>query len=165
MSGSTALGHVCPYCGADAVPTTGRHVYPKRPDLASLRFIACTKCDARVGCHRHNGRPLGTLANAELRALRARCHNIFDGIWRAAPERIREYVRRGAYVWLSCELGVQAAHFGHMDEAQARRALAMLHFGPDAPSIALLRELGLQEQEDAEGLSLDEGMGWEWGWE
>lgn len=158
MSGPTALGHVCPYCGADAVPTTGRHVYPKRPDLASLRFIACTKCDARVGCHRCSGLPLGRLANADLRALRARCHNAFDKIWQLAPPRWRADVRRGAYVWLACELGLYPLHFGHLDEAQARRALALLYFGAETPSMTLLRELGLQEEEDAEGFEVDQWL-------
>ena len=41
----------------------------------------CKDCDAYVGCHQNTRRPLGTMANKELRELRKKAHAIIDPIW------------------------------------------------------------------------------------
>ena len=71
---------VCPYCGSITELRTGAEIYPRHPDLAGRLFYACVPCDAWVGCH-DDGRPLGTPANAALRAERRKTHQVFDRLW------------------------------------------------------------------------------------
>lgn len=101
----------CPYCNAAAELVGGAVIYPHRPDLHYLKFWLCAPCQAYVGCHDSGkGRtPLGTLANAELRAARSRAHAVFDPIWRS-----RKRTREGAYAWLAHRMGIEKkdAHIG-----------------------------------------------------
>jgi len=73
-----------PYCRAAALLVSGAVLYPHREDLAELKFWQCEPCKAYVGCHRagvghgDGSKPLGTLANEELRRARNRAHAAFD---------------------------------------------------------------------------------------
>ncbi len=109
----------CPYCEQPSIRTSGRDVYPHRPDLHPLAFYVCTPCDARVGTH-PNGAPLGRLANAELRGLRVEAHAAFDPLW-----RLRRLSRTTAYKWLSQAMGLpeDQTHIGMFDEAQCRQVV------------------------------------------
>lgn len=96
----------CPYCNADAQLTTGDYVYPHRPDLAHLRVYVCWPCDAYVGTHKDTNppKPLGTMANAELRKARRAAHDAFDPFWRSGRMRRREaYAKLGALMNLPKE--------------------------------------------------------------
>ena len=70
----------CPYCNNPAVLVGGDVIYPHRPDLYEKKFWQCDPCDAYVGCHRpgvgygDGTRPLGRLANAELREAKKNVH-------------------------------------------------------------------------------------------
>ena len=110
----------CPYCGSKATIVTGATIYPHRCDLRHLRFWVCTPCDARVGCHA-TGAPMGTLANAALRACRASAHAAFDPLWKTGVIRGRS----AAYAWLADHLGVPVArcHMAMFDEAQCSRVV------------------------------------------
>lgn len=116
----------CDYCHRDAKLVTGRVLYPHRPDLWHRRFWHCSPCGAFVGCHQRgkNGdgtRPLGRLANAELRRWKRRAHDAFDPLWRT-----RTMTRQEAYSWLSKTLGVSAAncHIGMFDVDGCRAVIA-----------------------------------------
>lgn len=111
---------ICPYCYKPAAFVTGAAVYPTRTDLAHKHFYLCTPCHALVGCHPPHGknrkiidRPLGRLANAELRRAKRDAHDAFDPLWRerAFP------TRSNAYHWLSEQLGIpkDETHIGMMD--------------------------------------------------
>lgn len=91
----------CHYCGRDAALVYGRVIYPRHPELAEKLFWQCDKCDAYVGCHAGTHRPLGKLANAELRAARIKAHAAFDPYWKA-----QGMTRRKGYQWLADQLGV-----------------------------------------------------------
>ena len=124
----------CPYCHQPAALVTGAAIYPRRPDLASLKFHQCAPCDAYVGTHRPgaymviNGKkvvsdgtlPLGRLANAELRRAKQRAHAAFDPIWQS-----RTMGRKQAYAWLAKQLCLTAdeAHIGEFDVAQCGRVV------------------------------------------
>lgn len=58
---------ICSYCNNEAKLVSGNVIYPHRPDLAYLRFWQCAPCAAYVGCHKGTTKPLGRIANAELR--------------------------------------------------------------------------------------------------
>lgn len=146
----------CDACGRASRRRTGRDVYPKRPDLAGRVFYVCPSCDARVGCHVRTGRPFGPLANAELRALRMRCHAAFDPLWLRAAKHLGPQARSGAYVWLAAELGVERVHFGEADAATCRRVLALLSFLDNPPAVALLLALGEDARREQEEHFLDD---------
>lgn len=102
---------VCPYC-------SNMSVY-----LPSKRIYRCEPCDAQVGVHKHNNEPLGTLANAELRAARKKAHSYFDPLWRYKIKRDNLTVseaRKPAYEWLAAEMGlhVDDCHIGEFDLQQ-----------------------------------------------
>lgn len=112
---------VCPYCGEAAVFTTGEEVYPHRPDLHRKRFYLCRPCKAYVGCHR-NGKPLGRLANAQLRKARIAAHSAFDPFWRSG-----RMTRSAAYRWLAKELDlpISKCHIGMFDILDCRKVVSL----------------------------------------
>jgi len=73
----------CDYCGQNAKLVTGLDVYPHRRDLRKKVFWMCDRCDAYVGVHKNSPtyKPMGRLANAELRAAKVRAHEAFDPMW------------------------------------------------------------------------------------
>ncbi len=103
---------VCPYCESTSELVTGKRIYPHRLDLAKKRFYLCEDCDAYVGCHPKSTRPLGRLANAELRQWKMKAHAAFDPLWKRGP-----MTRSEAYAWLAEELGIPAeeCHIGLFD--------------------------------------------------
>lgn len=118
----------CPYCGADAELVTGDMIYPHRPDLHSKNFWRCAPCRAWVGCHGSSENALGRLANAELRAWKARAHAAFDPLWQRKMKResISKKKARGAgYAWLGRQLGVGAdeCHIGLFDIETCKRVV------------------------------------------
>lgn len=108
----------CPYCGKDAPWFhTSTHVYGR--DFGPIYH--CIPCDARVSCHKDRpGKPMGTLANAELRELRQKAHAAFDPIWLGKLMK-----RRAAYRWLARALGENEVHIGESDESRCRAIIAL----------------------------------------
>lgn len=108
----------CPYCGKPSDLLNGAEVYPHRPDLADRKFWVCKPCDARVGCHGKGIRPLGTLANAELRGLRRNAHRVFDMLWANREHRLKLYEQARKDLGLEDDL-----HIGEADEELCRRVI------------------------------------------
>ena len=103
---------LCPYCDKKAELVAGNVIYPSRKDLYGLKFYRCKPCNAYVGCHKEDGRPLGGLANEELRTHRQMAHGYFDPIWVR-----RHKSRKGAYRWLARKLKIEVdeCHIGEFD--------------------------------------------------
>lgn len=103
---------------------SGETIYPHRPDLFALQFWCCVHCDAWVGCHRGTTKPLGRLANAELRQAKQDAHVAFDALWRRTTPA-GTFDRGGAYTWLAQQLDIERAdcHIGMMDVEQCRRVV------------------------------------------
>lgn len=118
-------GVTCNYCGKSAVLTTGQIIYPHREDLKFLKFWQCVSCDAYVGCHKNSKdyKPLGILANRELRQLRIKAHGLFDLSWRSG-----KITRDKAYQRLSQSMGIKKkdCHIGHFNIDQCEMALNVL---------------------------------------
>lgn len=136
---SEVLGHkprtlqvTCPYCRDAAKLVDGRAIYPHRPDLSSKQFWQCKPCGAYVGCHAagvgqgDGTKPLGRLADAELRKAKKDAHFAFDGLWLNSPNRRR--ARGAAYAWLADAMGLTAdeCHIGEMDAQQCRRVFQLV---------------------------------------
>lgn len=117
----------CDYCGELAVLRSGSDIYPHRPDLRRVKVWECGPCDARVGCHPGTTRPLGRLANAELRAAKQRAHRAFDPIWKGG------HASRGkAYRWLAFALGIDSkkCHIGMFDVETCNRVVEICRHRP-----------------------------------
>lgn len=115
---------ICPYCGAPAGLTDGREVYPYHANLWHKSFWICRPCDAYVGCHTHTTKPLGRLADKDLRFWKQRAHEAFDPLWvEQLKEGVRKFeIRKRAYKWLGKQLGLKRSecHIGMMDIEQCR---------------------------------------------
>lgn len=125
----------CPYCQQPAELVTGAVIYPRRPELAGLKFHQCKPCDAYVGTHKAGdyifigGKkvisdgtlPLGRLANAELRRAKRLAHDAFDPLWGLSGTM----GRKQAYAWLARAMDVSKdeAHIGNFDVAQCMRVV------------------------------------------
>lgn len=111
----------CPYCGNPAVLVHGTVVYPHRPDLKAKQFWNCAPCGAYVGCHPGTTKPLGRLADRELRNWKRNAHTYFDPIWQTG-----KLERTKAYGWLAKELGMpqHKCHIGMFDVETCRRVVA-----------------------------------------
>jgi hypothetical protein len=107
---------LCPYCGTPAHLVGGDTVYPNRPDLRHLWFWICVPCDAYVGTHKNSPKhkPLGRLANANLRYWKMMAHAAFDTLWQHGDGNM---TRNDAYAWLALRLGIdiKACHIGMFD--------------------------------------------------
>lgn len=118
----------CPYCG-NVVELIKRGFY-KRPDLRDKPRWVCKPCGAHVGCHPGTFVPLGTLANAELRAARHAAHTAFDPLWKEG-----NISRSQAYAWLSRKLRitVRECHIGYSSVEQCRRIVALCEISRVSP--------------------------------
>ncbi|MDR1246109.1 MAG: DUF3268 family zinc-finger domain-containing protein [Clostridiales Family XIII bacterium] len=107
---------VCPYCGRAAEYTDSKTVYGRSYGMIYL----CRDCDAYVGVHKGTDKPLGRLANRELRRWKNAAHAAFDELW-----RFGSFTRREAYAWLSRQLGIpiKKTHIGMFDIAECKKVI------------------------------------------
>jgi len=133
------LTPICPYCGNFSSKVTGKEIYPHRPDLFHKAFYQCAPCDAYVGCHPGTDKPLGRLADAELRRWKSIAHAAFDPIWKARFERKRQvdqkyrkhHARGGRYKRLAELLGIPSkeCHIGIFDVTLCKRVYTLCKSG------------------------------------
>lgn len=96
----------CVECSKMVIPrmVSGNVVYPGFAKVAHNHFWQCVHCRNFVGCHENANqnkfRPLGVIANKELKQARIRIHNLLDPLWRAGKVK-----RSELYAILSKELG------------------------------------------------------------
>lgn len=75
---------ICDYCGNPADFVDSSVVYHGR----SFGMIyLCPNCGAYVGVHKGSDKPLGRLANSELRNWKKAAHAAFDPLWKYGPYR------------------------------------------------------------------------------
>lgn len=112
----------CPYCGRQAEYVNSKVVYGRSYGMIYL----CRNCLAYVGVHKGTDKPLGRLANAELRYWKQRAHAVFDPLWQRGRFRGR---RNDAYNWLSQKMGlpIEQTHIGMFDVAECQRAIQIIN--------------------------------------
>ena len=119
------MNPICTYCETPSDLVTGQKIYPHRKDLYSRSFYYCDNGHdpAYVGCHSGTIKPLGRLANAELRKLKSAVHSRFDRLWVEGT-----VTRSEAYKWLGEALGIQPkdCHIGMFDVERCNQALGKL---------------------------------------
>lgn len=113
---------VCPYCGSDVWLIASSSL---KPDRAGLTYI-CSRfpdCDARVNCHPGSIKPMGSLADPQLRRWREKAHKNFDQLWQSGSMS-----RRQAYCWLAqaMDLSESKTHFAEFDEQQCEKAVELI---------------------------------------
>ena len=94
----------CPYCGRPAELVHGSDVFPLRHALHHGQAYLCEPCDAYVGCHPGSTKPVGRLANAELRRMQTAAREVFNQVWQSGDKS-----RPGAFLWLAAKLGIPGA--------------------------------------------------------
>ncbi len=117
---------VCPYCAELAKLVAGNEIYSNRPDLDKKFFYECRPCGAYVGCHPGTIKPLGRLADKELRWWKMEAHKAFDPKWKRKIHKIgKGKARRNAYEWLAGKLGidVEDCHVGRFDIEMCKRVV------------------------------------------
>ncbi|WP_420213483.1 zinc-finger-containing protein (plasmid) [Burkholderia aenigmatica] len=131
----------CRYCrqGAELL-RFGEKNYPYSHDRG-LMWV-CAPCVAWVGCHPGTIKPLGGLANAELRVWKIKAHEVFDPLWRAKMRRegwSKKHATRAAYSWLGKEMGLRfhKTHIGYFNVAACKQVVEICTAAlrrPDLPS-------------------------------
>ena len=109
---------ICDYCGKPARLVDSAIVYEGRR-YGMIWY--CKACHAWVGCHEGTNKPLGRLANADLRLQKRLAHAAFDPLWRGKTF----FTRRAAYEWLAEEMGlpIEKTHIGMMDVDQCKEVI------------------------------------------
>ncbi len=117
------IPQVCPFCNSSVSLVDSAKVYH-----CSYGFIylcdSFPDCDARVGCHSNSIKPLGTLANRELRQWRSLAHRYFDPLWQSGIFTSRQ----AAYKWLARAMGLPPAltHVAMFNIRQCQRVIAVV---------------------------------------
>ena len=127
----------CPYCTKPAAFFADSKQFYRGTDNGPV--WACIRCDARVGCHMGTARPLGRLANKDLRYWKVQAHGAFDPIWKAAIEQRmaagksaqQGKCRRKAYAKLAKALRIpeDECHIGMFDVTRCRKTVELCRSG------------------------------------
>ena len=102
----------CPYCGSHTILRSADGIY--RENAHNDMLYVCKNypvCDSYVRVQRGTKIPLGTVANRELRELRAEAHRQFDKLYKHGYMS-----KHDAYQWLGGILSVPAkqAHIAQL---------------------------------------------------
>ena len=104
---------LCNYCKKEAEWVQNSEVYGRLYGDKNHMIWLCRDCDAYVGCHKNTKKPLGSLANKELREWRRKAKEVFiqklmDGNWNNKHKKAK------AYRWLGAtfNLPTSVRHFG-----------------------------------------------------
>jgi hypothetical protein len=109
---------ICPYCGKPAEWVENREIYGKNYGKSYMMWL-CRKDDAYVGCHQNTRKPLGTIANKELREWRKKAHAHIDPIWQS-----EEMARGQVYAKLAKVFG-REIHIGEADIETCKKILEL----------------------------------------
>jgi len=115
----------CPYCGAYAMRRPASVVYGDAARTENGYLFVCSRwpaCDAYVSAHLKSGRPMGTLANGDLRHKRILAHKALDEF------RKRRHIEKWeAYLWLQSKLGLgkEQTHIAMFSEYRCDQVIAL----------------------------------------
>lgn len=123
---------LCPYCGAAAQHILSSAEIYRGRDYGPM--WVCWRCEAWVGCHKGTDRPLGRLANKDLRDWKVKAHAAFDPLWKRNLEKRRQErgpdypqgaARGSGYKWLAEQLGIpqKDCHVGLFDVEMCKRVV------------------------------------------
>lgn len=108
----------CPYCNKIALWCENKEKYGRNYGKSYMCYW-CKPCDAYVGCHNNTKKPLGTMANKELRQWRMKVHEHIDPVWKSGT-----VTRNQVYSDISYILGM-TFHTGESDIETCKKVLAI----------------------------------------
>lgn len=115
---------ICNYCNKEAKFVDSKILYGHSYGM----IYYCRACDAYVGIHKNSRtfKPLGFLANRELRELRKKCHALFDPFWKSG-----RMTRKQAYSILAEKLGIEVkkTHIAQFDIEFCNKTIEILEKG------------------------------------
>ena len=113
----------CPYCGGSVSLVSSSKVYRGRDFGLMYLCDNYPSCDAYVGVHKGTNRPLGTLANAELREWRKKAHAAFDPLHKSG-----RMSRKQAYKLMQhlMDIDDKEAHIANFDVDQCKALIEKL---------------------------------------
>jgi len=112
----------CQYCGATARLRSAEGIY--KYGGSDIMLYVCSnypECDSYVRVQPGTSKPVGSLADAKLRALRIKAHRHFGELYRSGL-----MTKADAYTWLAfalCLLPSQT-HIGHFSEHYCNQVIA-----------------------------------------
>lgn len=115
----------CPYCGSAAQLRPASTVHGEQTFSAGSYLYLCSRwpvCDSYVSAHRRNLRPMGTLANGELRHKRIVAHRELERF------RKKQGMETWAvYLWLQGALGLSEAqtHIALFSEDRCEQVISL----------------------------------------
>ena len=115
----------CPYCGAHAVLRSANKLFGTKLYEPNRFLYVCSNwpsCDAYVTAHSFDHRPMGTLANKQLRHKRILAHKAFQNY-----RKVTKTEKWASYIWLEGKLGLdkERTHIGMFSEADCDRVIAL----------------------------------------
>lgn len=108
----------CPYCDKKAKWCENKEKYGRNYGKSYMCYF-CKDCDAYVGCHNNTRKPLGTMANAELREWRKKTHALIDPLWKD-----KQMTRKQMYRLLKDGLGREI----HVAESNIEQCKEIIDF-------------------------------------
>ena len=116
----------CPYCGRQAVLRPAMYVYGERnldPDNYLYVCGGYPACDSYIGAHKKSLRPMGTLADGDLRHKRILAHRLLNQI---TDQGIMG--RDAVYQWLAVRLGLsyEDTHIGYFSADLCDKAIDLM---------------------------------------
>lgn len=109
---------VCPYDGTPAEWVENSKIYGRRYGQSYMCWL-CPSCGAYVGCHNNTKKPLGTLANKELRNWRMHAHAHIDPYWKTGQ------LSRGAVYAILKEYFGRQIHIGESDVETCKQIIEL----------------------------------------
>lgn len=100
---------ICPFCKKPSKWCSNEEIYGRKLGKSYMCYW-CKDCDAYVGCHNNTTKPLGTMANRELRQWRQAAHRHIDLIWKGVHKR-----KRGKVYMVLKEIFGREIHIGESD--------------------------------------------------
>jgi hypothetical protein len=115
---------ICSYCQSLAEYVDSSEVYNGR---SYGMIYLCRPCRAWVGVHKGTDKPLGRLANKDLREWKIKAHAAFDPLWKAKMRQghSKKSARNSGYAWLAEQMGIprEACHVGMFDVEQCKQVV------------------------------------------
>lgn len=127
-------GNVFCYCGSSATLRSNALIYNGKTYGNGMAYICLRfpSCRGSVGVH-PDGKPLGTIPDAETKKLRIKVHALIDPLWKEATNgRPKKRNRGSVYGWLKriMNMTTEECHVGNFNKADCLRALEAIAANP-----------------------------------
>lgn len=117
---------ICNYCNQPCKWVENKEIYGRNYGRSYMIWL-CVDCDAYVGCHNNSKKPLGRVANKELRDLRKESKNLFISKY-LRKWNCPNHVKDSMYKRLASEINIPVSecHFGMFDEKRCKDVINLL---------------------------------------